>query len=274
MKLIDALQEKFPDSSHRTIKLWLRLGRIFANGRRLKVVDELPENAEVCLDQKKEKTYHGISFLFSDPHIVVIEKPKGLLSVPQDIPGETSALRLLRNYYKLRSMYPVHRLDRETSGVMVFAKTSEAREVLKETFYNRDLTREYYALVWGYLSERKGTWTSYLYEDSVGDVHVGNETQGKKAITHYEVVERRTKHTLLKLKLETGKKHQIRVHCSSNNIPIVGDDKYAQGMPSPYRRLCLHAKTLEFKHPITGEQLSYTSTLKHPLAPIKGKKGE
>lgn len=260
MRLIDALRDQFPESSLRTLKLWLRAGRVFVNGKCMhQSIKDLPADYVITLDSKKQKKWNGITFFFSDPHLVIIDKPKGLLSVPQDIPGEKSALRMLRHYFKLRTMYPVHRLDRETSGVMVFVKTQEARERLKETFYNRDLTREYYALVWGGPEKNRGTFQSYLLEDAIGHVNVVDEGSGKLATTHYEVIQRRSKHTLLKLKLETGKKHQIRVHCSSNGIPIVGDDRYAKGFPSPYRRLCLHARTLAFKHPFTNEELSYTS---------------
>jgi RluA family pseudouridine synthase len=212
----------------------------------------------VDLQSKAAKKWEGIRILFEDRDCIVVDKPAYMLSVPQDIPGEASVLRHLRNYTQSRTIYPVHRLDRETSGVMVFAKTQTSKERFKALFYARDIQRTYYAVCVGKPTSKSGTIKTKLIEEVNGDVSVTEEEQGKLAITHYEVVQERRKTTLLKLNLETGRKHQIRVHCAHIGYPILGDTRY--GAPKS-KRLFLHAETLGFVHPFSQEKMTFTSKL-------------
>ena len=120
--------------------------------------------------------------------------------------------------------------------------------------------REYRALVKGYPG-KKGTWKAFLRENKQLFVHVCPPSQGKEAITHYETLEKRGDHSLLKLKLQTGRKHQIRVHCKDAGHPIAGDKRYGSPSCNPINRICLHASLLEFLHPLTGKKMSFSAPI-------------
>jgi len=171
--------------------------------------------------------------------------------------GET-AHALLRKKYHPRTVHVVHRLDQDTSGVMLFALSEKARDKLKEMFEKHSLQRVYCALIEGKLPQEQGSWVSYQFEDAQYYVHNSDDpAKGKMAITHYRVKESSKRFSLLELTLETGRKNQIRVHCQAAGHPIAGDKKY--GSSCDPGRLCLHAQFLGFIHPITGKQLSFTS---------------
>jgi tRNA pseudouridine32 synthase/23S rRNA pseudouridine746 synthase/23S rRNA pseudouridine1911/1915/1917 synthase len=153
----------------------------------------------------------------------------------------------------------VHRLDQDTSGVMLFALSHDGYTKLKEIFEKHDIERAYSAIVEGVVKPESGTWTSYLFEDERYHVHSSNDPEkGRVAITHYSVKSASQHYSLLEVKLETGRKNQIRVHCKDAGCPIVGDKKY--GNPSSTgKRLYLHAHLLAFEHPITGKSMRFVS---------------
>jgi tRNA pseudouridine32 synthase/23S rRNA pseudouridine746 synthase/23S rRNA pseudouridine1911/1915/1917 synthase len=213
---------------------------------------------EVGKREKAPKT--PLKIYFEDRHLIVIEKPAGLLSVKTHYDTDNTAHALLKEYRKPSKVYPVQRLDRETSGVMVFALTEEARDGLKDQLEKRTVEREYLAAVAGTVSEEEGSWSSYLYEDANYVVHsTPDPKRGKLATTHFQVLERRKGYTLLSVRLETGRKNQIRVHASEAGHPILGDEKYGFSGKNPIKRLGLHATFLSFIHPITGKKLSFDS---------------
>ncbi len=261
MQLIDILKDKFPDSSSRTLRQWLKEGRILMNGQTVyKATLEVDHHSVVELKDKKPKKYRGMSLLYHDADIIVIEKPAGMLSVPQDIPTNPSALRYLRHFFKTDTIFPVHRLDKDASGVMIFAKSLRARAPLKELFFSKQLTRIYYAISSFCPRSKKDTIKSYLKESPIGEVSTAFDSDAqnnaKLAITHYRVVCRSKARTGIQFKLETGRKHQIRVHSASEGFPLLGDTRYGGKQSS---RLFLHATFLKFTHPISKQELCFSS---------------
>ena len=181
----------------------------------------------------------------------MVYKPEGLLSVATDSDLTISAHEILKRRTDGRMVYPVQRLDRETSGIMVFAYSEKARDGLKKLFHDHTIDREYSAIVEGVLKEKKGSWESYLKEDNNYVVKsTSSPEQGKWSVTHYEVLAETKTHSLMRFRLETGRKNQIRVHCKEAGHPIAGDKKYGAAT-NPASRLCLHACKLGFVHPVT-----------------------
>lgn len=261
-KLLDLLQEQHPDSSKATLRSWIQEGRILINGRLAKQANQLIAAGELIeFTSKKKFLPQGVQILYDDDDIAVIYKPEGLLSVATDFDQEMTAHAILKDHYYPRKVFVVHRLDQETSGAMLFALTEEACEALKKMFEEHLVSRNYCAIVEGHFKEKSGTWRSYLYEDSYYFVHSTDDPEkGKLAITHYQVAGSSRRYTMLDITLETGKKNQIRVHCSQAGHPVVGDKKY-KSVTNIIRRLCLHAYALSFAHPITGKPFSIRSPI-------------
>lgn len=193
-----------------------------------------------------------IEILHEDAHIVVVNKPSGLLSVPGR--GEHLADCLIE---RLRQAFPqillVHRLDRDTSGVMIFAQTPAAQRHLGQQFENRQTKKTYVARVWGQIAEKEGTVDLPLIVDwpNRPKQMVCHDT-GKPAITDWKVVKREESETRVRLMPRTGRSHQLRVHMLALGHPILGDPFYASGAALEYPRLMLHSEELRVKHPDTG----------------------
>lgn len=261
MNVREALSELYPDSSRRTLQNWLEAGRFSLDGKRLKREDTPLEPGQVLSskDTCRAPKVPGLKILFEDRHLIAIEKPAGLLSVPLDEgDGERHALGLLRDGLQTPAIFAVHRIDRDVSGVLVFARGKESEERLKVLFEKHDLHRQYFAIVEGRMKEREGTWKSRLAELSSYDVVPSQD--GREAITHFKVLRRSPKYTYLQVVLETGRKHQIRVHCQMAGHPVLGDSRYC-ARENPIRRICLHAIRLELVHPFTGRPLVFQSQL-------------
>ncbi len=253
--LLDQLISACPDSSKTTLRSWIAGGRISILGK----VTTLPTRTlipgeEILIGQKGHFAEKGLKILYEDAHLVVVEKPGGLLSVASETQSYLTAHAILKRRRTQGIVYPVHRLDKETSGVMVFAYTQAAREKLKDLFAMHAVERQYVAWVSGKVDPKQGTWQSYLkdHEDCV--VRQAGPSTGKLAITHYETIKNAKGRSLLKLTLETGRKNQIRVHCQAAGHPVRGDTKYGS---SATERLYLHAFLLGFNHPITGKAMRF-----------------
>jgi len=207
----------------------------------------------------------GLTILYEDQDIIVIDKSSGLLTVKANYEKEKTAHHILTNYIRrgnARStarLFVVHRLDRETSGVLVFAKTYKVKENLKQQWGS--VTKKYLAVVHGVLAEKSGTITSYLAENDDYEVSsVKDPTKGQLAKTKFRVLKESKRFSLLEIKLLTGKKNQIRVHLSEKGHSIVNDDKYGnQGKIEG--RLALHSYSLTFNHPHTGKRLTFEATV-------------
>lgn len=256
--ILDFLRETYPESSANTLRSWLRAGRITVNGKSvLKANASITAHSTVNVGPKVSFLRRGVKVLFEDEEVIVLEKPEGLLSVATDFDNTTSLHCLLKRRFHKQRVFPVHRLDRETSGVMVFAYTDFSRKRLKEQFEHHKIEKCYYAIVEGKPAQSQGTWESFLEEDPT--YSVSSTTQpgaGKLAITHYEVVSSNRWATLLHLKPVTGKKHQLRVHCKEAGVPILGDKRYGTGK-DVLHRLCLHAQSLTFTHPGTEKKMHF-----------------
>lgn len=263
LTLLEALTYISPNSSKTTLRDWLKDERVTVDGRVQKLghFSVLPGQV-VAVGARTPRLVEGkLRILYEDDDIVVVDKPVNLLSVATAFEKKETVFALLKQKYRNRKVYVIHRLDEETSGVMIFAFSEKAFEGLKALFEKHEIDRQYCAVVEGMLTPKTGTWTSYLYEDSNYVVHQTQDpTKGKIAVTHYQV-QKATKHySLVDVKLETGRKNQIRVHCQLSGHPVVGDLKYG-GTSNPLKRLCLHAYLLGFVHPITQKAMRFESPI-------------
>ena len=210
---------------------------------------------------REKKKFYTFNVLYEDEDFIAIDKPHGLLSVESDKEKECAfsyVLQYLQNKNKSLRPFVLHRIDKETSGVLVFAKNTKIHSMLKLNWNEYVRVREYTAVVEGILEEKNKTISSYLFENTNNLVYSSNNPNGQKAITHYTVLKQNPQYSLLKVIIDTGRKNQIRVHMQELGHPIVGDDKYGC-TKNPFKRLGLHASRLEFIHPITKELISISA---------------
>lgn len=257
LPLLDVLTLLAPESSKNTLRTWIEKGRVSVNGKEVKKASYLVQQGEeVAVGKKVHFIGREIKIFYEDEHLIVLDKPAGLLSVMTDFDKVNTVHHVLKRRFHSQRVFPVHRLDRDTSGVMLFAYSLKAKEGLKTQFMEHSIHREYAAVVHGVIDPPKGTWKSYLYEDK--NYFVKSSDQGRLAITHYELIKSNARYSLLSLKLETGRKNQIRVHSSEAKHPILGDTKYGK-LDDKRDRLYLHACKLEFIHPLTNKKMAFES---------------
>jgi 23S rRNA pseudouridine1911/1915/1917 synthase len=216
----------------------------------------------------------GFEIVFEDKHLIVVIKPAELLTVPTRR-AETSTLQhkvaaYVKHVSKGKGAYPVHRLDRGVSGLLVFGKTQEIVRELKDQFAASKPEREYVAVVAGYVKPKEGTFESLLATDKdLNRFSTDDETIGQLAITHYRVVAHLHEATLVQVRLETGRRNQIRVHFAEAGYPVLGDERYQPELAKhthwPHRRLALHARLLGFDHPVTNQPLRFEAPLPKEL---------
>ena len=215
----------------------------------------------------------SLKILHEDEDFLVVEKPAGLLSVESDKEHECAysyAVDYLEKQGKTARPFILHRIDKETSGVLIFAKNVKIHSMLKMHWNEQVQKREYFAIVEGVPENRSGTIISYLKENANNLVYSTNDPSGQKAVTHYETVKENGEYALLKVQIDTGRKNQIRVHMKSIGHAVVGDDKYLSEK-NPLGRLGLHASKLEFIHPVSKELLTFTSPLPPAFRALVGK---
>lgn len=217
----------------------------------------------------------GVEIVYEDRDILVVDKAPGLLTIGTDRERERTAYRHLTDYVRKgnsksrKQIFIVHRLDREVSGLLVFAKTYEAKEYL-QTHWDA-VEKIYLAVVHGHTAHKSGFVESYLTENAAHVVHATSNTRaGKLARTEYTVVKETKLFSLLEVRLVTGRKHQIRVHLADSGLPIVGDKKYGRGDDREYRRLALHAQSLCFTHPFTGNRVEFRTEVPKYLTMLMG----
>jgi 23S rRNA pseudouridine1911/1915/1917 synthase len=212
-----------------------------------------------------EKSFLQYTIVYEDHDIIVVEKQAGLLSVATDSEKRATLYSMLSSHVKKQDptnkIFIVHRLDRETSGLMIFAKNETIKHYLQETWNDTVIERTYIALAEGVLEHKEGVIRSYLFEDCQFRVHSSpTPGRGQEAITHYKVLKENKYYSLLKVNLETGRKNQIRVHLQEIGHPVVGDKKYG-AKSSPIKRLGLHAQQLSFIHPSTKKKMEFQSNI-------------
>ncbi|HMO17447.1 MAG TPA: RluA family pseudouridine synthase [Oligoflexia bacterium] len=230
-------------------------------------------------EKKKLNISNDYSIIFEDGHLVVVNKSPGVLTVPTESgAGRGSSLidQLHESISSVRSLEVIHRLDRDTSGLLVFAKSQGTANKLRQQFENRKPNREYCAIVRGYLKDKSGIIESYLSTDkdlnqysvdNISDTETRSRAMNgaKYACTHYSVIQELNDASVLKIKLDTGRRNQIRVHFSERGNPVLGDKRYSPGRAKhplwKEKSLALHATSLGFTHPVTGKSLYFESPL-------------
>jgi len=251
------------------IKQLLKYGAIKVNGAAVKRHDRvlLAEDI-VSVNRGNKETVVlpplGIKVVYEDDAVIVIEKPAGLLTIASDKEKTKTAYYQLNEFLKQRDpkarerIFIVHRLDRDTSGLIVFAKSEAVKRKLQGSW--REVEKRYYAVVDGVPGKKAGEIKSYLKETKSLKVHSNeHSSEAKLSMTKYRVIKQGQGYALLDILLETGRKNQIRVHLADIGHPVAGDRKY--GATDPFRRLGLHAYLLSFNHPVTGEPLSFKSKM-------------
>lgn len=267
--LLDVLQLMAPESSKNTLRSWLQMGRVTVDQNRAERANFMVmPGQEVCIGPKVSFIRGSLRILHDDDDIVVLEKPEGLLSVATDKEKRATVHAMLKRQFHNRRVYPVHRLDRETSGVMMFAYSEQARDHIKSQFEQHTVDKTYFAIVEKEMPLDKGAWESYLEEDDFYYVRSTNDSKaGKLAITEYQVLKKAKNCSLLRLKPKSGRKNQLRVHCSEAGHPIVGDKKYG-AHTNPIKRVCLHAQKITFTHPRSGRRMTFSVPLPESFSKV------
>ncbi len=277
-ELLAFLFASLPQVKRNKVRQRLKGEAILVNDRATTQFDHPLRPGDV-VSLRSEKDRHarhhlpaGMKIHFEDEHLIVIEKPKNLLSVASEAEREQTAYSYLTDYVRggnersRARVFIVHRLDRETSGLMVFARTAETKELLQTNWDQGE--KRYLAIVEGGPRAERGVLESDLDEASPFKVYsVPASPLTRHAITHYEVRQRTARLALVELRLGTGRRHQIRVQLAEIGCPIIGDAKYS-ARTDPAKRLGLHAWLLKFRHPITGQELRFESPLPPELARV------
>lgn len=211
----------------------------------------------------QRKTRSNLPIIFENEEMIVINKPSGLLSIASDKEKGSTAYRMLTDYVQQKDkhnrIFVVHRLDEDTSGVLMVSKNPKLQEALQDNWNNLVKKRGYYAIVDGHMKEKEGTIKSYLKKNAQNMMYSSKKPgDGQFAVTHYKVLKEIDDYSLLDVQIDSGRKNQIRVHLGDLGHHVIGDDKY--GNPSnPIKRLGLHAYELTLVHPFTGKTLKFTA---------------
>ena len=266
-ELMQFLLDKMGGMSRTSVKLMLSRRQVYVNEHietqynySLKAGDTVRIQSGVA---QQELQHPKLRLIYEDDYIIIVDKKEGLLTMATHRESnETTAYSILKSHLKKANpraeLYTVHRLDRETSGVLMFAKAKNIQQALQENWHQVVTQRLYTALVEGCPETEENTITSWLteHEKSLRVHSSPTDNGGQKAVTHYKVTRSNGAYSLLDVQLETGRKNQIRVHMAELGHPVVGDSKYGSTDDS-IRRLGLHAYMLCFTHPVTGKRLRF-----------------
>lgn len=267
-ELLSFLFECFPSQSRNSVKSLLSSHRISVDGAPItqfnfKLVPG--DTVIVSTSPIHKKTRSNIPIIYEDEEIIVINKPSGLLSVASDKEKGSTAYRMLSDYVQQKDkhnrVFVVHRLDEDTSGVLMVSKNANIQKLLQNRWNELVKKRGYIAIVDGIMEKPSGTIKSFLKKNSQNMMYSSKKNgDGQLAITHFKVLKTNEKYSLLDVNIDSGRKNQIRVHLGDLGHNVIGDDKY--GEPSnPIKRLGLHAYCLELVHPITGKLLRFKAPI-------------
>ena len=257
-ELLEFLFSKFPKLSRNAVKSILSGHYVSVNGAPVSQFNLKLSKDDVVIVSKQrisKKNRQDLPIIFENEEFIVINKPSGLLTVPSDNEKGRTAYRMVNDYVQQKDkhnrVFVVHRLDEDTSGVLMFAKNAKIKDILQKNWSDIVLERGYYAIVEGKMEKSEAVLVNYLKENSLNLMYVtSNKNEGKKCITQYKVLRSNQNYSLLDVNIDTGRKNQIRVQLGHIGHHVIGDDKY--GEPSdPLKRLGLHAYKLKFVHPIT-----------------------
>ncbi len=263
--LLPFLFSIFPDKSKTTVKAILAHKQVAVGHTpttKFDAVLHVGDKVMINFDSSFAVFKHPrMKLIYEDDLLLVVDKGYGLLSMSTDRIKENTAYHLLSDYVKAthpaNRVFILHRLDRDTSGVMMFAKKQDVQEYMQRNWNNVVLERKYVAVVEGNPEQEEGQIESYLTENAAYQVYsTPNKEEGQIAITNYNVVQKNSRYAMVEVELETGRKNQIRVHMQEMGHPIAGDRKYGAAQ-SPIGRLALHASTLVFTHPVTQERMVF-----------------
>lgn len=265
-----------PELSRSMIQKMLEDGNILVNGKIEKASYKTKFNDKIQVEEVVAKEIElkaqdiPIDIIYEDTDIIVVNKPKGMVVHPANGNPDGTLVNAIMNICKDSlsgiggEIRPgiVHRIDKDTSGLLIIAKNDKAHINLSEQIKNREITKKYVALVRGVIKENTATIDMPIGRSDKDRKKMAVRKDGKKAVTHFEVIKRYSGYTYLDIKIDTGRTHQIRVHLAEIGYPIVGDGVYSNGKnPFGIEGQMLHAKSLEFKHPITGEIMKLEAPL-------------
>ncbi len=263
--LLEWLIAKYPNAKRQTLREMVGQRRVTINGELAKSLKEaVGESDKVSVGKKRERVRASIEplkIVHEDQDVLVVIKPPGLLTSTTVRERRATAIGIVRDYLADREPRAragiVHRLDRDAAGLLVFSKNNQAYQSLKRQLFEHTVVREYLAVVHGKVSPKKGRIESNLVELKDGSVRdTFAPGKGQKAVTEYEVVKQRTKMAVVRVRLQTGRKHQIRAHFAQRKNPVVGDSMYEGPQPSG-TRLLLAAEKLGFDHPRSAERMTF-----------------
>ena len=277
-ELLAWLFAAWPETKRKQVRDWLKFGCVTVNGRVVRQFDHaLKPGDKIGIASRgvaapETKLAGGIRIRHEDADLLVIEKPAGLLSIASASETDRTAYAMLTDHVRRgdkrgrERVWIVHRLDRETSGLMVFAKMEAAKTALQQSWESAE--KKYFAVVEGAPPRDSGTLESWLDESNPLKVYVTDEKPGaRRAITHYRVTKKSAARALVELTLGTGRRHQIRVQLAEAGCPIVGDKKYG-AESDPLKRIALHAMSLRFAHPSGGRGMRFESPLPGDLGQL------
>jgi 23S rRNA pseudouridine1911/1915/1917 synthase len=283
MRLDQVLAELFADYSRSKLQTWIKAGRVLVNGVPLKVKDKVDGGEIITLDAEAEVVIHAdpepipLDIVFEDESLLIVNKPAGLVVHPAVGNWNGTLLNALLHHDASLETLPrggiIHRLDKDTSGLLMIAKTLQAHHSLTQQLQDRTITREYLAICRGRMTAG-GTIDEPIGRHPQDRLRYVVRDAGKEAITHYRVVQRFTRHTLIRVKLETGRTHQIRVHMTHIRFPLLGDPMYGGRFQMPpncsealekelrsFKRQALHAEKLGLQHPVTDEYMEWVQPM-------------
>ena len=283
MRLDQCLAEMFPDYSRSKLQTWIKAGRVLVDGEQRKGRDKLDGGEEIELDAEAEPVLEceaediPLDIIYEDDSLLIVNKPAGLVVHPAVGNWQGTLVNALLHHAPSLESLPragiVHRIDKDTSGLLMVAKTLKAHNSLVEQLQERTINREYLALVKGWMTAG-GTVDEPIGRHPVDRKRNAVRRDGKEAVTHYRLEQRFKRHTLIRVKLETGRTHQIRVHMAHINYPLVGDPVYGGRFQMPaecspelaealrnFKRQALHAAKLGLDHPETGEYCEWEQAM-------------
>lgn len=267
-ELLAFLFEQMPDTSKSKVKELLA-HNVYVNGRRTSQFNfPLQQGMEVSVEKASGKDRlrpRDLDIVYEDQHLFVVNKHEGLLSNSK-FPNDKTVITVLNQYlaasHQRCHAHIVHRLDRDTSGLMVVSKSKEVSRRFEEDWKGMVFDRRYVAVAWGRLEPAKGEVKSWFTDGEYCVLSSPTDNGGKLAITHYEVKQTSRRYSLVELKLDTGRRNQIRVHLRDLQHPVVHDPMYGyKDDLSPVSRLCLHAFRLSFVHPVTRRRLKFETPI-------------
>ena len=266
--LLRFLVEQLGGESKTSVKALLKFGQVSVNGRAETAFDAplaVGDRVFVCREKNRVAFSHPqLKLVWEDEDLIVVDKKDGLLSVPDATSQERTAYSLLSEYVKRfdarNRVFILHRLDKGTSGLMMFAKNAAIQEFLRENWHEAITRRSYVAVVEGVPERAEDTLVNYLAENERMKVYCTSPQRGKEAVSHYRVLRSRADYSLIEVELETGRKNQIRAQMEHIGHPVAGDPKYG-ARTDPAGRLLLHARRLFFLHPATGREVRFETPI-------------